>query len=217
MKDRYRDRKEAGEKLSEYLDHYIGAPDLLVLALPRGGIVVAQEIAQALKARLDVFLVRKLGAPGEPELAMGAVAEGGIVELNNSVVDFLSISKEDIEKTAESELSMLRQRQHVYRGKNPQIPIAGKSVIIVDDGLATGATMKVALKAVKKQNPERVAVAVPVGAPATVREIRVEADDMICPLQPDHFMAVGVWYENFDQVSDDEVTAILQKYRESSG
>ncbi len=212
MKERYKDRKEAGLKLVQYLDHYVGAPGLLVLALPRGGIVVANEIARALKAELDVFVVRKLGAPDEPELAMGAVAEGGIIELNRSVVDFLSISKEQIEKSAEQELTLLRHRQQLYRQKRPQLQISGKTILLVDDGLATGATMKVALKAVKKHDPERVAVAVPVGAPSTVRELRAEANDMICPMQPDHFMAVGAWYEEFGQVSDEEVSEVLQSY-----
>ena len=213
MLERYYDRKEAGKHLAGYLDHYIGTPDLLVLGLPRGGVVVAYEVALALKAELDIFLVRKIGTPGEPELAMGAIAEGGMVMLNDSVVNFLSISKDTVQAAAENELTVLRQRERVLRGDRSSKQIRGKTVIVVDDGLATGATMKVAVKAIQKHTPDRLAVAVPVGSPSTVRELKVEADEVICPLQPAHFMSVGSWYQEFEQTTDQEVIELLQRSR----
>ncbi|MDG5816757.1 phosphoribosyltransferase [Chitinispirillales bacterium ANBcel5] len=214
MAERYGNRSEAGRELVKYLDHYIGTSNLLVLGLPRGGVVVAYEIASLLDSDLDIFLVRKLGTPGEPELAMGAIAEGGIVQLNESVVKFLSISKETVEQVAEEQLAELRRRERMYRQGREPFDIRGKAVIVVDDGLATGATMKVALEAISRQNPERLIVAVPVGSPSTTREIRGKADDVICPLQPDNFTAVGAWYDEFDQTSDEEVIELLKKRRE---
>ena len=181
MNERYRDRAEAGRELAKHLQKYADMPDLLVLALPRGGIVVAFEVSLALNGELDVFLVRKLGAPYEPELAMGAIAEGGILLLNDAVVNYLSISKETIEETAQQQLAELQRRQQLYRNGRPSPRISGRPVIVVDDGVATGATMKAALKAIKRKEPSVVLVAaVPVGAQSTCLELKAVADEVVC-------------------------------------
>lgn len=211
MNERYRDRAEAGRELAKRLQKYAGMPDLLVLALPRGGIVVAYEVSISLNGELDVFLVRKLGAPYEPELAMGAIAEGGILLLNDAVVKYLSISKETIEETAQQELAELQRRQQLYRNGRPSPRISGRPVIVVDDGVATGATMKAALKAIRRKEPSVLVAAVPVGAQSTCLELKAAADEVVCLEMPEPFMAVGLWYEDFRQIEDSEVTELLQK------
>lgn len=216
MMERFRDRSEAGRKLAEFLRGYAGSENTLVLGLPRGGVVVAYEIASALKVDLDVFLVRKLGAPYQPELAMGAIAEGGVRLLNEDVVGFLSISDSEIDRVAEEELAELRRRQGRYRGGEPAKEISGKTVIVTDDGLATGATMKAAIKGIRVRKPEKIIAAVPVGAPSTVKQVAQMADEVICPRQPQSFMAVGMWYEEFDQTSDQEVVDLLERSRKRS-
>lgn len=211
MNERYRDRAEAGRELAKRLQKYAGMPDLLVLALPRGGIVMAYEVSISLNGELDVFLVRKLGAPYEPELAMGAIAEGGILLLNDAVVKYLSISKETIEETAQQELAELQRRQQLYRNGRPSPRISGRPVIVVDDGVATGATMKAALKAIRRKEPSVLVAAVPVGAQSTCLELKAAADEVVCLEMPEPFMSVGLWYEDFRQIEDSEVTELLQK------
>ncbi|MFW5813672.1 MAG: phosphoribosyltransferase [Fibrobacterota bacterium] len=213
MRERFQNRGEAGRLLAGFLEGYAGSEDTLVLGLPRGGVVVAYEIASVLKVDLDVFLVRKLGAPYQPELAMGAIAEGGVRLLNEDVVSFLSVSDEEIDSVAEEELAELRRRQGRYRGKEPAKEIRGRTVIVADDGLATGATMKAAIKGIRVRKPEKIIVAVPVGAPSTVKQVGEMADEVICPRQPENFMAVGMWYEEFDQTSDREVIELLERSR----
>ena len=211
MTEPYRDRVDAGRVLASKLQNYANTPDVLILGLPRGGVVVAYEVAMALHADLDVYIVRKLGAPYQPELAMGAIAEGGILLLNDAVVNYLSISREIIEATAAEEMKELERRQHVYRNGRDAPRIQGRTVILVDDGVATGSTMKVAIKAVRRREPAKLVVAVPVGAPSTVLELRDETDEVICVREPEPFMAVGSWYNDFEQTDDDEVKSLLQK------
>lgn len=207
----FRDRQEAGRELVQYLQEYSDKPDVLVLGLPRGGVVVAFEIAEALNLPLDVFIVRKLGTPFQPELAMGAIAEGGLLLLNDAVVNYAGISREVIESTAKEELSELDRRVKLYRNGRQSLDLKGKTVIIADDGLATGATMKVAVRAVRRKEPSKIVVAVPLGAPSTCLELREEAEEVICMQTPEPLMAVGAWYLEFDQTSDDEVRGLLQE------
>jgi len=207
----YLDRKDAGRKLAQQLEKYRFSPDVLVLGLPKGGVVVAGEIASTLDTELDVFLVRKLGTPGQPELAMGAIAEGGVLLLNESVVQYLSISRETIERTAKEELIELERREKLYRNGRPAPRIGGRPVIIVDDGVATGATMKVAIRALQRREPSKIVVAVPVGSSSTCLEIKAMADEVVCPMTPEPFMAVGNWYSDFEQTTDAEVAGILER------
>ncbi|MDB5308744.1 MAG: putative phosphoribosyltransferase [Gemmataceae bacterium] len=205
----FRDRTDAGRQLAEKLMHYAGRPGVVVLALPRGGVPVGYEVALALGAPLDVFLVRKLGVPGREELAMGAIATGGVRVLNEEVVRGLGIPPEVIAEAAEDALRELERRERVYRGNRPPPDVRGKVVILVDDGLATGSTMRAAVAALRRLGPARVVVAVPVGAPQTCSEIELEADETICALEPDPFYAVGQWYEDFSQTTDEEVRGLL--------
>ena len=208
---RYQDRREAGRELAGKLTRYAGRPDALVLALPRGGVPVAFEVAQALRAPLHVFLVRKLGAPGYEELAMGAVASGGVRVLNHDVVDALHIAPETIEAVAERELAELARREAAYRGNRPPPDLRGATAILVDDGLATGSTMRAAARAVSQQGPRAIVVAVPVAAAQTCDEFRDEVDEVVCALTPEPFYAVGVWYDDFTQTTDDEVRDLLHR------
>ncbi len=203
----FADRREAGRTLARLLAGRAG--DIVVLALPRGGVPVAYEIARALNATLDVFVVRKLGTPGHEELAMGAIASGGITVLNDDVVHALGISPRQIEAVAEREQRELERRDASYRGGRPPEPLTNRTVVLVDDGLATGSTMKAAVQAVKQQQPARVIVAVPVGAPETCAALGAIADEVICAHTPTSFSAVGEWYRDFSQTSDDEVIALL--------
>ncbi|MFP4242264.1 MAG: phosphoribosyltransferase [Chitinispirillaceae bacterium] len=210
MVERFENREEAGRVLAGFLEEYAGCSDTLVVGLPRGGVVVAYEIAKALGVDLDVFLVRKLGAPYQPELAIGAIAEGGVKLLNEDVVGFLSLSERDIDRVAEEEYTELKRRQKRFRNGQPAKEIRDKRVIVADDGLATGATMKAAVKGLRVKQPEKIIVAVPVGAPSTVKQLMGMADEVICPNQPENFMAVGMWYEHFEQTTDEEVMDLLQ-------
>jgi putative phosphoribosyl transferase len=207
----FRDRAAAGRLLAEKLAAYGGRADVLVLALPRGGVPVAFEVAQALDAPLDVFVVRKLGVPGHEELAMGAIASGGAWVLNDDVVQALNIPGHLIKDVAERELGELHRRERIYRGGRPAIDVHRKVVILVDDGLATGSTMRAAVKALRRLGPDRIVVAVPTAAPSTCAELGLEADECICCITPDPFYAVGVWYEDFSQTTDEEVRELLER------
>ena len=209
----FTDRREAGRELATLLPPSLRSGDVVVLALPRGGVPVAFEIAHALGAPLDVFLVRKLGTPGHPELAMGAIASGGIRVLNAEVVEYLNIPRELIDAVAEREQAELARREAAYRHGKPMPSLRNRTVILVDDGLATGSTMKAAVEAVKHEQPTRVVVAVPVGAPETCRELGKIADEVICARMPVPFSAVGQWYRDFTQTTDEEVSELLQKGR----
>jgi putative phosphoribosyl transferase len=206
----YRDRTDAGRQLAERLADYKDKDDILVLALPRGGVPVAYEIAIAINAPLDVLTVRKLGTPGQPELAMGAIASGGVRVMNEDVLRLCGVSDEEIELVAERELAELARREQAYRGERKPPGIAGKIVILVDDGVATGATMKAAVAALRHLDPARVVVAVPHGAAETIDALRREADEVVCLATPWPYMAVGSWYQNFTQVSDREVAELLE-------
>jgi putative phosphoribosyl transferase len=207
----YRDRREAGRQLAAKLAAYAGRPDVMVLALPRGGVPVAYEVARALGAPLDIFLVRKLGLPGHEELATGAVASGGVRVLNDEVVRALRIPGEMIDAVAAEELEELERRARLYRDDRPPPDVRGRTVILIDDGLATGSSMRAAIAALRQQQPARIIVAVPVGAPETCAEFQDEADEAICALTPDPFHAVGLWYGDFSQTTDEEVRELLEQ------
>jgi putative phosphoribosyl transferase len=205
----FRDRREAGRQLARHLAAYANRPDVLVLALPRGGVPVACEVARALDAPLEVFLVRKLGLPGHEELAMGAVASGGVRVLNRDVVEALRIPPEIIDAVANRELQELERREREYRGDRPLPDVRGKTVILVDDGLATGSTMRAAAEALRQQGPARLVVAVPAGSPQTCDEFRDEVDEIVCAITPEPFYAVGLWYDDFSQTTDDQGRELL--------
>jgi putative phosphoribosyl transferase len=207
----YRDRTEAGKQLAEHLKNYANRQDVLVLALPRGGVPVAFEVANALHAPLDIFLVRKLGVPGQEELAMGAIATGGVRVLNEDVVGYLDIPGEVIDAVVADEEHELERRQRLYRGNRPPPDVRARTVILVDDGLATGSTMRAAAAALRKQQPARIVVAVPVSAAETCDEFRMEVDEIICAATPEPFHGVGLWYEDFSQTTDQEVRDLLEK------
>ena len=205
------DRRDAGRVLASRLTKYAGRDDVIVLALPRGGVPVAYEVASALGAPMDVFLVRKLGTPGHRELAMGAIASGGVRVLNEDVVHWYGISASAIERIAREEQEELERRERAYRDDRPPSDFTNKAVILIDDGLATGSTMRAAAQAVRGRRPARVVIAVPVGAPQTCAELAAVADEVICVRMPEPFSAVGQWYLNFNQTDDDEVRDLLQK------
>jgi len=211
MNSRFRDRREAGRFLATHLDEYSGRGDVVVLALPRGGVPVGYEVAQALGAPLDVFLVRKLGVPGHEELAMGAIAEGGLRVINHQVVRGLRIPESAIEDATRREQEELARRGELYRGDRPPLQLRGKIPILVDDGLATGASMRVAARAVRRHEPKKLVVAVPVAPPETCENLRLEADEVICALTPPLFSSVGSWYEDFTQTTDEEVRDLLER------
>ncbi|MFB3904114.1 MAG: phosphoribosyltransferase [Acidobacteriota bacterium] len=211
MRRRFRNRSEAGRVLAEKLAPYAGRPDVLVLALPRGGVPVAYEVARSLDAPLDVFVVRKLGVPGHEELAMGAMASGGIRVLNHDVVRSLEISQEAIDRVAAKEREELERREKAYRGDRPPAQAQGRTVILIDDGLATGSTMRAAVLALKQQHPAAVIVAAPTAARETCDEFRTEVDEIICAVTPEPFYAVGLWYEDFSQTTDEEVRDLLNR------
>jgi predicted phosphoribosyltransferase len=210
----FTDRRHAGRELAKRLRGYAGRPEVLVLALPRGGVPVAFEIAVALDAPLDVFIVRKLGTPGQPELAMGAIASGGILVLNEPVVRALGIPPHLIDHVTEIERRELERRERLYRGDRPAPETAGRHVILVDDGLATGSTMRAAAAAVATRHPKTIVIAAPVGARETCREMKAVADDVVCVETPEPFHGVGLWYEDFAQTTDDEVRALLAEAAE---
>ena len=215
MPERYHDRTDAGRRLAADLGRYAHRSDVCVLALPRGGVPVAFEVARALEAPLDVFVVRKLGVPGHEEYAMGAIASGGVVMVSESVVRQVGVSQRDIERVLADERRELARRELEYRGNRPPLEVAGKIVILVDDGLATGASMRVAVEALKRERPARVVVAVPVASPEVCEALRHEADEVVCSMTPQPFHAVGLWYEDFAQTSDEEVHELLELSRSS--
>jgi predicted phosphoribosyltransferase len=207
----FRNRREAGRVLAAALSHHAGRFDVVVLALPRGGVPVGYEVARALGAPLDVFLVRKLGLPGREELAMGAIATGGVRVLNDEVVRLLDIPEDVIEEVAQREQRELERRESAYRDGRPPLDVRGRIAILVDDGLATGSTMRAAVAALRRLKPARVVVAVPVGAAETCAEFRSEADEVVCAQTPEPFHAVGLWYSDFSQTSDEEVCELLRR------
>lgn len=216
--ERLRNRKEAGQKLASQLLDYKGK-NVVVLAIPRGGVVLGYEVAKVLEAPLDVVVPRKIGAPGNPELAIGAVSEDGTVVLDQGLLQMFRISNEYVEREREAERAEIRRRTSAFRGSLPPLDLSGKIVIVVDDGLATGATMKAAVASIRKKGASEVVVAVPVGPPDTVRELSKEVDRVVCPIVYEPFMAIGQFYDDFTQVEDGEVIRLLrlaEKWRERS-
>lgn len=214
---RFRNRAEAGKELAEKLLPY-AREDVIILALPRGGVPVAFEVAKALNVPLELLLVRKLGVPGHEELALGAVASGGVRILNDDIVESLGISRQAIEAVTAREKAELERREKLYRGDKPFQRLEGKTVIVVDDGIATGATMRVAVRALRQQNVAKIIVAAPTSAPDTYKQLRLETHEVVCLATPEPYLAVGTWYEDFSQTSDEEVKALLEhlKSRTSS-
>jgi putative phosphoribosyl transferase len=214
----FRNRIEAGQVLSQYLQEYKNRPGVLVLGLPRGGVPVAYEVASGLNASLDVFIVRKLGVPGHEELGMGAIATGGVRILHEGIIRELGISQETIDRVSGREQEELERRERLYRGERLAPAIAGRTVIIVDDGLATGSTMKAAVQAIRRQNPDRLIVAVPTAPAEACEQFRQIADEVVCAVTPDPFFAVGGSYADFSQTTDDEVRDLIERgTRISSG
>ncbi|MGC1888432.1 MAG: phosphoribosyltransferase family protein, partial [Stellaceae bacterium] len=209
--ERFRNRNEAGRLLAKRLAADANRPDVLVLALPRGGVPVGYEVARALGAPLDVFVVRKLGVPGHEELAMGAVATGGVRVLNDQIVQGLRIPEYVIDAVAARERQELGRRERLYRGGRPPPEVHGRTVILVDDGLATGATMRAAIMALRKLQPARIVVAIPTASPETCEELKAEVDEVVCAIKPEPFLAVGHWYEDFSQTTDEEVRDLLAR------
>jgi putative phosphoribosyl transferase len=211
---RFRDRAEAGRQLAEQLRGYAGRDDVIVLALPRGGVPVGYEVAKALGAPLDVFVVRKLGVPGHEELAMGAIASGGTLVVDEGLIRSLGIGVARVQEAIAAEARELERREKLYRDGRGRPELEGKTVILVDDGLATGATMRAAALAVREHRPGRIVIAVPVAAAETCRELRGDADELVCVATPRPFGAVGLWYEDFSQTGDDEVRELIARAAE---
>jgi len=210
----FQDRSEAGRQLAAQLEKYAGRDDVIVLGLPRGGVPVAYQIARHLHVPLDVFIVRKIGVPGFEELAIGAIASGGVRVLNDEVVRMLPNAQQVIDEATIREQIELQRRENLYRDERPPLDLHNRTVILVDDGLATGATMRAAVNALRKQGAARIVVAVPVGAPETCREFEAEVDETICVVAPTYFEAVGQFYYDFSQTTDDEVRELLRRARE---
>lgn len=207
----YRDREEGGRLLAARLRAYHNKPLTLVLGLPRGGVVTAAAVAEALELPLDVLVIRKLGTPGQPELAMGAIGPGGLRVLNDDIVKSLRITPVQIDEVAKREAVELDRRERLFRGDRPPLDVVGKTVIVVDDGLATGATMEAAIAVLRRGLAARIVVAAPVAPVDTCERFRLQADEMVCLATPEPFVAVGCWYDEFQQVEDDEVVDILQR------
>ena len=207
----FRDRTEAGQILASKLTKYVNQVDTVILALPRGGVPVAYEIGKELGLPIDIFVVRKLGVPGHEELAMGAIASGGVRHINRDVVDQLRIDSETIDAASRREQKEIERRERLYRGQRPPVDVRNKTVILVDDGLATGSTMRAAIAALRQHRPARIVVAVPTAAPQTCSEIADEVDEIICAATPETFYAVGQWYQEFSQTTDDEVRELLAR------
>ena len=208
---RFRDRREAGRILAQKLSAYAGQTDVIALALPRGGVPVAYEVALALNAPLDIFLVRKLGLPGREELAIGAIASGGVRVLNEDIIRVLNVPQEVINIVARNELQELQRREHNYRGDRPAPEVRDRKVILIDDGLATGASMRAAVVGVRAQHPARIVIAVPVAAPEICNAFQFEVDEMVCATTPEPFYGLSRWYEDFSQTTDEEVRMFLEK------
>lgn len=211
MAIQFRNRIEAGRLLSHRLLDYSNRRDVVVLALPRGGVPVAFEVAKVLNAPLEVFLVRKLGVPGHEELAMGAIASGGIRVLNQEVIESLGISPRTIDQVAATQQRELEEREKLYRGDRPLPDLRSRTIILIDDGLATGSTMRAAVAALRQQEPARIVVAVPTASPEACQEFESEVDEIVCAQTPEHFVAVGKWYRDFSQTSDQEVHDLLER------
>lgn len=209
MRQKFQNRTEAGKLLAAQLTEYAHRHDVLVLGLPRGGVPVAYEIAQALDAPLDVCLVRKLGVPGHQELAMGAISTGGVRVINDNVVDWLRINQQTIDAVATIEARELERRNLIYRGDRPLPKITDRTIILVDDGIATGATIRAAIATIKQQQPRELVLAVPVAGVSTCEELATAVDKVVCVLMPENLYAIGIWYENFAQTSDAEVCELL--------
>jgi len=207
----FNDRIDAGKRLAERLSEYANREDVLILALPRGGVPVAFEVAKELNLKMDIFIVRKLGVPGNEELAMGAIASGNIRVLNEDVIRSFRIPQKAIDEATANELGELERRERIYRKNRPVPKISGSTVILIDDGLATGATMRAAVAAVKTKNPAKVIIAVPVAAPDTCSDFGSEVDEVMCVATPEPFYGVGAWYEDFSQTTDKEVCDLLDK------
>ena len=215
---RFADRRHAGRFLAAELRQYAGQQDVIVLALPRGGVVVACEVASALRAPLDVLVVRKLGVPGHQELAMGAIASGGVRILNHEVVRARGIPVTTVEAVTAAEQEELVRRERLYRGNRPPLEVNGRIAILVDDGLATGSTMRAAVAALRTRGPKRLVIGAPIADPSTCEELAAEVDEIVCALTPEPLLAVGFWYTDFSQTSDDEVRALLEAAaREQAG
>ena len=210
----YEDRAAAGRALGAELKK-LGLSRPVVLALPRGGVPVAVEVAKALKAPLDLILVRKIGAPGQEELAIGSVSDGDEPDIvfNDAILETFGIRRAQVEEAAKSQLREIERRRRLYLGGQPPIPLQGREAVLVDDGIATGASLRAAVKAVRRRSPAKVIVAAPVGAPDTVADLRAVADDVVCPATPPRFQAIGLHYRDFHQLSDEEVTALLNSER----
>jgi putative phosphoribosyl transferase len=209
--ERFKDRRDAGRVLAKKLSAYADRTDVIVLSLPRGGVPVGYEVALALHAPLDIFLVRKLGLPGREELAMGAIASGGIRVLNNDIIRVLNVPEEVINIVARNELQELQRREHNYRGDRPTPELRDRNVILIDDGLATGASMRAAVIGVRAQHPARIVIAVPVAAPETCDAFQFEVDEMVCGMTPEPFYGLSRWYEGFSQTTDEEVRMFLEE------
>lgn len=212
----FQDRTEAGRILADRLAAYANYPDAMVLALPRGGVPVAFEVAEALRLPLDIFVVRKLGLPGHEEFAIGAIASGGARVLNQDLLRQLSLSDEIIEHIVAREQRELERRERTYRGQRPMLDVRDRTIIIVDDGLATGSSMRAAIAALRQKWPAKLIVAVPVGARVTCSELEALADEVICLETPENFSAVGLWYRDFSQITDEEVIDLLERNRKNS-
>ena len=213
MAETFRDRADGGRQLAARLGEYAGRDDVVVLALPRGGVPVGYEVARALHAPLDVFVVRKLGVPWQEELAMGALASGGVRVLNEDVIETAGVGPLEVNEATRREKAELDRRERQYRGERPLPDLSGKTIILVDDGLATGASMRVAVEALRQGRPARIVVAVPVAAAETCEAIREVADDVVCAMTPQRFAAVGLWYDDFSQTTDEEVHELLERAR----
>ena len=213
MTPRFRDRFDAGRRLAQALESYRGHGDLLVLALPRGGVPIGFEVAKALGAPLDIMIVRKLGVPGQEELALGAIASGGIRILSEDVIAALQIPGRVIATVAATEETELKRRERAYREDQPAAQVRNHTVILVDDGLATGSTIRAAAQALRQQDPARIVVAVPVSAPQTCDEYRIGVDEIVCAVTPEPLYGVGQWYDDFSQTTDEEVRDLLERAR----
>lgn len=213
MLQKFRNRTEAGKLLAGQLTDYANRSDVLVLGLPRGGVPVAYEVAKELNAPLDVCLVRKLSVPGHKELAMGAIAAGGVRVINENVIDWLRISPSTINEVAAMEIRELDRRSHIYRGNRPLPKVKNHTIILVDDGIATGATIRAAISTLKKQKPRKLVVAVPVAGVSTCEELEAEVDEVVCILKPEDLYAIGLWYEDFQQTTDAEVCELLTRQK----
>ncbi len=208
---KFKDRRDAGRALAQALDAWRAQPDVRVLALPRGGVPVAFEVAQALGAPLDVLIVRKLGFPGQEEFAMGAIASGGVRVMGDADAGW-PVSERELEAVVAREQAELARREQRYRGDRPPLDLAGRVLVLVDDGLATGSTMRAAVQAARAGHPRRIIVAVPVASPEAVQSVGAMADEVVCLHTPQHFRAVGLWYEDFAQTSDEEVDRLLARH-----